>query len=787
MATASEPESQPRRQSNVPWRRPRPLANLVVAAARRLFPPLFSISVRLYRFMMRSKIIILLSHWLPTASKRVIFLCIAALLGLIGHLVLRSDTEMVPGNGSAIQSISLSPTGDLMAVVTADGRATIRELGPDLKVVRQLNFDLPVQQALLTYGIVREDGSIGHTIVAAVDAAGNLRIETARHGGDIRRPASSRDRTPAPLAASNLGPTKIGIDGYGRLVGSTDADSFDGGVFTVLLQDGTELESIPILTDEYKASRAYARERERMLQLGWPATDEDIFADVRELAASLKLARLPQNDQLSIAEPHRRSFYVGVRTLSIAVDSSNPNNVIMNGEIDRDGTFPKSEFDICTSNLLAAGNFGLIGVAVLVSQDKWICAWRSGLKAGQKSMVRFVLPQTPVSAALAGDGNLFPFMALGYADGTTELRSHPDGKLIRADRNLSGDVTAVAISRSRRFAIFGDANGNLTKISAEPSVLYRLFSAGRNWVARRLGQNEAPIDLTPFAVPLPVPKGNGSPPRAASAAEVKAKTANDGSRTAAPQENASSSKATPAPPASQNRSPTGAKTEAVIQSTPARKGDVKDQSVGQTKVDVVETGEEFSPSAVDEAVNAAGCAVEAAVGNGAACWQAVREGQQLEADVRRVLADDIASLDTLPVEGSEFLLPKRPAPRTMIWPVSGRIVTGFGEIVSFPRSDGITIAATTGTPVRAAASGVVAYVGNDLPSYGWLTLVRHLPDMVTAYACTDRPSVELGQQIRAGQTLALVPDRTSCSSEGIVFQVRLKAEAVNPLIYLQSR
>jgi len=60
-----------------------------------------------------------------------------------------------------------------------------------------------------------------------------------------------------------------------------------------------------------------------------------------------------------------------------------------------------------------------------------------------------------------------------------------------------------------------------------------------------------------------------------------------------------------------------------------------------------------------------------------------------------------------------------------VWPVRGRVILGFGGDDTGQRNDGINIAADSGTPVKAAESGIVVYAGNELSSYGNLLLIRH--------------------------------------------------------------
>ena len=59
------------------------------------------------------------------------------------------------------------------------------------------------------------------------------------------------------------------------------------------------------------------------------------------------------------------------------------------------------------------------------------------------------------------------------------------------------------------------------------------------------------------------------------------------------------------------------------------------------------------------------------------------------------------------------------------WPVRGSVVKRFGVAGTGDVSDGIKIAVPLDTPVKAAADGVVAYVGSDIPALGGVIILRH--------------------------------------------------------------
>lgn len=125
-----------------------------------------------------------------------------------------------------------------------------------------------------------------------------------------------------------------------------------------------------------------------------------------------------------------------------------------------------------------------------------------------------------------------------------------------------------------------------------------------------------------------------------------------------------------------------------------------------------------------------------------------------------------------------------PAGGGFLWPVKGRLISGFGAKAGGLRNDGINIAAPRGQPVRAIAAGVVAYAGNELRGFGNLVLIRHDGDWVSAYAHADSIEVARGDRVRRGQVIARVGDTGGVSEPQLHFELRRGKKAVDPLPYL---
>lgn len=119
-----------------------------------------------------------------------------------------------------------------------------------------------------------------------------------------------------------------------------------------------------------------------------------------------------------------------------------------------------------------------------------------------------------------------------------------------------------------------------------------------------------------------------------------------------------------------------------------------------------------------------------------------------------------------------------------LWPVQGKIISGFGDKPDGRHNDGINIEAGRGTAVVAADSGVVAYSGNELRGYGNLLLIRHSDGYMTAYAHLDRALVERGATVQRGEKIGIVGATGSVTEPQLHFEVRRGSQAVDPADFL---
>jgi len=136
--------------------------------------------------------------------------------------------------------------------------------------------------------------------------------------------------------------------------------------------------------------------------------------------------------------------------------------------------------------------------------------------------------------------------------------------------------------------------------------------------------------------------------------------------------------------------------------------------------------------------------------------------------------------------------PKPAAPRTAPaaspfawrWPVDGTLLSTF--VPGNPTRQGIDIGNREGTPVRAAADGVVVYSGSGLVGYGELVIVKHDDNWLSAYGHNRARMVSEGQAVKAGQQIAEM-GHTGAARDMLHFEIRYNGKPVDPLAYLPKR
>ncbi len=120
-----------------------------------------------------------------------------------------------------------------------------------------------------------------------------------------------------------------------------------------------------------------------------------------------------------------------------------------------------------------------------------------------------------------------------------------------------------------------------------------------------------------------------------------------------------------------------------------------------------------------------------------------------------------------------------------IWPASGEVSSPYG--LRWGGSDfhpGIDIANDYGTPILAAADGVVTVAGWNSGGYGNMVDIDHGNGIMTRYGHAEEVVVSPGQTVRKGQIIAFMGSTGFSTGPHLHYEVHSNGEVVNPISYL---
>lgn len=138
-------------------------------------------------------------------------------------------------------------------------------------------------------------------------------------------------------------------------------------------------------------------------------------------------------------------------------------------------------------------------------------------------------------------------------------------------------------------------------------------------------------------------------------------------------------------------------------------------------------------------------------------------------------AEKIEPKQTAAVAAPKAAVGKKAA--SLLTPVSGKVLRPYKK----RKNEGIDIAASAGTSVKAAASGTVAAITRDTDQVPILVL-RHPGNLLTVYANIADITVKKGDKIKRGQSIAKVGKG---APSFLHFEVREGFESVDPAPFLK--
>ncbi len=128
---------------------------------------------------------------------------------------------------------------------------------------------------------------------------------------------------------------------------------------------------------------------------------------------------------------------------------------------------------------------------------------------------------------------------------------------------------------------------------------------------------------------------------------------------------------------------------------------------------------------------------------------------------------------------------KVPLSLNLIRPISGIITSRFGAKSSIRSGDhtGLDIGAPTGTPIKAAAGGTVAFSGYK-KSYGYMIVISHGNGIETYYGHCSKLYATEGQKVSQGEVIAAVGNTGNSTGPHLHLEIRVNGVAYNPQNYV---
>ncbi|QIQ22336.1 murein hydrolase activator EnvC [Zophobihabitans entericus] len=122
----------------------------------------------------------------------------------------------------------------------------------------------------------------------------------------------------------------------------------------------------------------------------------------------------------------------------------------------------------------------------------------------------------------------------------------------------------------------------------------------------------------------------------------------------------------------------------------------------------------------------------------------------------------------------------------LLWPVNGKVEHRFGESLQGELHwKALVIGAKEGTEVKAIAEGKVI-LASWLQGYGFMVALDHGKGDMSLYGYNQRVLVNVGDNIKAGQPIALVGSSGGQGKPSLYFEIRRDGRALDPQAWLKK-
>ncbi len=117
----------------------------------------------------------------------------------------------------------------------------------------------------------------------------------------------------------------------------------------------------------------------------------------------------------------------------------------------------------------------------------------------------------------------------------------------------------------------------------------------------------------------------------------------------------------------------------------------------------------------------------------------------------------------------------------LLWPTSAKIITQYYSW----RHTGLDISGSLPRPLYAAEDGIVTISGWNSGGYGYQVMIEHPNGMKTRYAHASKLFVNVGDEVKRGEVIAMMGSTGRSTGPHIHFEVYVNGSRVNPLLYIK--
>ncbi|HNW39692.1 MAG TPA: M23 family metallopeptidase [Candidatus Omnitrophota bacterium] len=171
-----------------------------------------------------------------------------------------------------------------------------------------------------------------------------------------------------------------------------------------------------------------------------------------------------------------------------------------------------------------------------------------------------------------------------------------------------------------------------------------------------------------------------------------------------------------------------------------------------------------------------------------------RISKQYDVDIDDIIRLNRISEDSTIEIGQVLLIPNRssriqniPVKSSgddFIWPLKGRVISGFGSNYHNIINKGINIQAPAGSDILATRSGRVVFYSASFGNYGKTVIIDHGDGLRSVYSRISDILVQPGQNLQRGTLIGRVGTGIRDKNSYLHFEIRKGAMPQNPLFYL---